>query len=94
MKKTEQNLSQSQKLEGAGLGFLIGFTGLLLFQLMGEIVVRLLDLPVPGPVIGLLFMLVFLLARKQFKVDQTKHLLNTSSTLLTHLSLLFVPRQA
>ena len=91
MKPTEKPLSESQKLEGAGLGFLVGFAGLLVFQLLGEATVRLLALPVPGPVLGLLFMLVFLLLRKKVKATEPESLLNASSLLLTHLSLLFVP---
>ncbi len=99
MEKTEPNPSRSQQLEGAGLGFLIGFAGLLAFQLLGEVFVRLISIPVPGPVAGLLFMLVFLLLREQRRKKQSKHaksndsgsLLNASSLLLSHLSLLFVP---
>ncbi len=91
MKKTEPHSSRSQQLEGAGLGFLIGFAGLLAFQLLGELVVRLLAIPVPGPVAGLLFMSVFLLVRKRTKASEPEPLLNASSLLLAHLSLLFVP---
>ena len=87
----QSNPNLSQKLEGSSIGFLIGFAGLLVFQLVGEATVRLMGIPVPGPVIGLLFMLVFLLSRKALKIDEPESLLNTSSALLTHLSLLFVP---
>ena len=90
MEKTESNPSRSQQLEGAGLGFLIGFAGLLVFQLLGEVFVRLIDIPVPGPVVGLLLMLVFLLLRKK-QANNSDSLLNASSLLLSHLSLLFVP---
>lgn len=86
-----ENLSDSQQLEGAGFGFLVGFSALLIFQLLGEITVRVVGLPVPGPVIGLVFMLIFLLLRKRSKTVESKYLINTSSVLLTHLSLLFVP---
>jgi putative effector of murein hydrolase LrgA (UPF0299 family) len=69
---------------------------ILLCQLAGEIVVRGLVLPVPGPVLGLLFLLVLLLARDRFKPlaigplrDQGVE--QASKGLLAHLSLLFVP---
>ena len=62
-------------------------TQLLLFQLAGEIVARAFDLPVPGPVLGMLFLLAALAWRGG--VDQ--ELQGTSQGLLQHLSLLFVP---
>jgi holin-like protein len=62
-------------------------TQLLLFQLAGEVVARGLDLPVPGPVLGMLFLLVALALRGGPSAD----LQGTSQTLLQHLSLLFVP---
>ncbi|WP_035679947.1 CidA/LrgA family protein, partial [Bradyrhizobium liaoningense] len=39
---------------------------ILLCQLIGEAVVRGLGLPLPGPVLGLLLLLVLLLARDRF----------------------------
>jgi holin-like protein len=62
-------------------------TQLLLFQLVGEIFVRSLGLPVPGPVIGMGLMFIFLVLRGG-PDEGTK---TTASTLLQHLSLLFVP---
>lgn len=62
-------------------------TLLLLFQLAGEVLSRLLDLPVPGPVVGMALMFLLLLARGGPDSD----LRETSNTLLSHLSLLFVP---
>lgn len=96
MKPTQQNpsehaASKSQQLEGAGLGFLVGFAALLIFQLLGEIAVRVIELPVPGPVIGLILLLIFLLIRKRTNAAEPESLFNASSVLLTHLSLLFVP---
>jgi hypothetical protein len=41
---------------------------ILLCQLAGEVLVRGLGLPMPGPVIGLMLMLVLLLARDRFAV--------------------------
>jgi len=58
--------------------------------------VRALKLPMPGPVVGLLLLLVLLLARDRFKVLargplQQDGVENASRGLLAHLSLLFVP---
>jgi holin-like protein len=69
---------------------------ILLCQLAGEVVARGLALPMPGPVVGLLFLLLLLLARDRFGVlargplqqDGVEH---ASRGLLAHLSLLFVP---
>jgi holin-like protein len=62
-------------------------TVLLLFQLVGEVIARLLDLPVPGPVIGMLLLLGALLLRGA----APDTLRDTAQGLLSHLSLLFVP---
>ena len=43
--------------------FLAGFTWLLLFQCAGEALVRLADLPIPGPVLGMALLLVALLGK-------------------------------
>lgn len=67
--------------------FLTGLTWLLVFQLVGEVVVRLLDWPVPGPVLGMLLLFLMLLAIRRVPAP-----MDTASTgLLAHLSLLFVP---
>jgi holin-like protein len=63
------------------------FTTLLLFQLAGEILVRILGVPLPGPVVGMLLLLALLLARGN--VDPA--LGNTARTILAHLAMLFVP---
>jgi holin-like protein len=62
-------------------------TQLLVFQLLGEVVARWLALPVPGPVLGMLFLFVALVLRG----GPGHELQSTSQTLLQHLSLLFVP---
>lgn len=66
---------------------LLGFTVLLAFQLIGEILARGFSLPVPGPVIGmgLLFGLLILRGQSFNALD------DASSALLKHFSLLFVP---
>jgi holin-like protein len=66
---------------------LTSISALLGCQLTGEIVVRLLDLPIPGPVLGLVIMLAGLALRGGAPDD----LRNTANGLLKHLSLLFVP---
>lgn len=67
--------------------FLNGITLLLVYQLVGEITVRLLGLPIPGPVLGMVMLFFTLLIRRRSaaSLDQA------SSALLSHLSLLFVP---
>lgn len=66
---------------------LAALTILLVFQLIGEVLARALQLPVPGPVIGMLLLFAALLLRRGPGVP----LRDTSQTLLQHLSLLFVP---
>lgn len=69
------------------MNFLNGITLLLVYQLVGEITVRLLGLPIPGPVLGMVMLFITLFVRKRTpaSLDQA------SSALLSHLSLLFVP---
>ena len=66
---------------------LSALTQLLIFQLAGEVIARGLALPVPGPVLGMLFLFFALILRG----GPCKDLQTTGSTLLQHLSLLFVP---
>ncbi|MGB1950857.1 MAG: CidA/LrgA family protein [Marinobacter sp.] len=69
------------------MSFLNGITLLLVYQLVGEVAVRLAGLPIPGPVLGmvLLFLTLLVRGRAPASVDQA------ASALLSHLSLLFVP---
>ncbi|PZX19077.1 putative effector of murein hydrolase LrgA (UPF0299 family) [Palleronia aestuarii] len=60
---------------------------LLILQLAGEVLVRALGLPVPGPVVGLIFLLIALFARPKLE----EMLRPVTRTLLGNLSLLFVP---
>jgi holin-like protein len=62
-------------------------TALLAFQLIGEALAFGLKLPVPGPVIGMALLLAAIAVRPAL-LDALRP---TSSTLLSHLSLLFVP---
>lgn len=60
---------------------------LLVFQTIGEGLVYVLSLPIPGPVIGMLLLLLYLILRK----DQAAKLAPTASQLLSNMALLFVP---
>ena len=69
---------------------------ILLCQLAGEVFVRGLALPMPGPVIGLMLLLVLLVARDRFAALargplQGDGVESASRGLLANLSLLFVP---
>lgn len=66
---------------------LSSITVLLLCQLAGEVIARLTKIPVPGPVVGMLLLFVGLVIRRG--VPET--LEKTGTTLLSHLSLLFIP---
>ncbi len=63
---------------------------LLVFQLIGEVIARAFDLPIPGPVIGMGLLFIALILRDG--PDEQLH--RTTSHLLQHLSLLFVPAGA
>jgi putative effector of murein hydrolase LrgA (UPF0299 family) len=62
-------------------------TVLLSCQLAGELASRLLGLPVPGPVLGMLLLFVLLVARRRIETVVQ----GPATALLRHLSLLFVP---
>jgi holin-like protein len=83
---------RQHRLEGRSLGpeggpVLRGFAVLLLFQLLGEVVELVAGLPVPGPVIGMVLLLVALEAGMAGQDD----LREASGAALAFLSLLFVP---
>ena len=48
------------------MNFLNGITLLLIYQLVGEVSARLLQLPIPGPVLGMLLLFISLLVRDSF----------------------------
>lgn len=66
---------------------LAALTILLVYQLVGEILVVTLALPVPGPVVGMALLFASLVLRGEAPTD----LRDTANGLLRHLSLLFVP---
>lgn len=69
-------------------GVIVGILWLLGCQLAGEVVVRLLDVPVPGPVVGMV--LLFLLLRLR-RVPDGAPVTRAADAFLRHLQLLFVP---
>jgi holin-like protein len=66
---------------------LAALTQLLIFQLLGEVIARALNLPLPGPVLGMLMLFLYISLRG----GPGHELQTTSQNLLQHLSLLFVP---
>lgn len=72
---------------GYAIGMILALTTLLVFQLIGEALVRALSVPMPGPVVGMALLLLALLLRPATLAA----IKPTSQTLLQHLSLLFVP---
>lgn len=67
---------------------MLGFITLIFCcQLVGELIAAATGIPLPGPVIGMVILLVGLIMRG----DVPDGLANVGDTLLNHLSLLFVP---
>ena len=66
---------------------LFAITLLLLFQLAGEAISLIFNLPIPGPVIGMALLFAALALRGGPGIE----LRETAQNLLQHLSLLFVP---
>ena len=64
-----------------------GLTLLLLFQLCGEFISRLLDLPIPGNVLGMGLLLLGLMSN----LVEIKWLEEAAELLLANLALFFVP---
>lgn len=64
-----------------------GIITLLIFQFIGECITALFSLLIPGPVIGMVFLLIFLLIRK----SSFENLDSTVGFLLRYLPLLFIP---
>ncbi len=60
---------------------------LLVFQVVGEVLVRLTNIPVPGPVAGMLLLFIALALRGSVPSEVSA----TANGLLAHLALLFVP---
>ncbi|HLO75144.1 MAG TPA: CidA/LrgA family protein [Magnetospirillum sp.] len=62
-------------------------TVLLACQLAGEVIARLSGIPIPGPVVGMVLLFIGLLIRRGVPEGLEK----VGNTLLSHLSLLFIP---
>jgi holin-like protein len=65
-----------------------GLLQLLICQLVGEFTAKALNLPVPGPVIGMVVLFVFLQIRRP---GTEAGIFQASDGLLRHLQLLFIP---
>jgi len=74
---------------------LIAIFTILVLQLIGEALQKYFNLSIPGPVIGLILMLLTLMITNSKKLNMLTplrtNIINTSETLLSYLSLLFVP---
>lgn len=66
-----------------------------LFQLIGELVQKVLELNIPGPVIGLILLLTSLLLSKKYDHKLIKNLkinlINSAENLLYYIPLFFLP---
>jgi holin-like protein len=85
-----------RQLSARGASMIASLSLILLCQLAGEIVVRGLALPMPGPVVGLIVLLGLLLARDRFAglargPLRQEGVETVAKNMLAHLSLLFVP---
>jgi holin-like protein len=67
---------------------ILGLTWLIAFQLLGEVTVRLLDVPIPGAVVGMGYLFAWLRLRR---VGDEAPVVRAGSGLLRHLQLFFVP---
>lgn len=66
---------------------IIAISTLFVFQLLGEVAVQTLNIPLPGPLAGMLLLFAALLIRG----GVPENLERTSNGLLQHLMLLFIP---
>jgi len=68
-------------------GMIRGLAMLLVFQSLGELASRLLQGAMPGPVLGLILLLTFLVAKKEVSPS----IATAADGLLAHLSIFFIP---
>ncbi len=66
---------------------LSGLVTLLLFTVLGNLISELLNLPVPGAVIGLILLMLYL----QIRGDTSEQLEKVSQFCIRYLSVLFIP---
>ena len=64
-----------------------------LFQLVGEAIQKFFEINIPGPVIGLILLLLFFIffLKSSFSKKIKKQISETSHQIISYLSLLFVP---
>jgi holin-like protein len=68
-----------------------GFIALLICHLVGEFTVRTLGVPIPGPVVGMVLLLIYLQVRRP---GPAAGVVRAADLLLRHLQLLFIPAGA
>ncbi|MGF9565572.1 CidA/LrgA family protein [Neorhizobium sp. JUb45] len=68
-----------------------GIAALLLFQLLGESLVFLTRLPVPGPVVGIVLLFAALQAGRRFGHSGYPRIEAVADSMLANLGLMFVP---
>jgi holin-like protein len=68
-----------------------GLAILLIFQSIGEVASRFLRGAIPGPVIGLVLLFIFLVARKRIDDGIAISVMTAADGLLAHLSIFFIP---
>jgi holin-like protein len=68
-----------------------GLATLLLFQSLGEALAQLSSAPVPGPVLGLVALLAFMVWRQKRGLAEWAPLAQAADGLLAHLSIFFIP---
>lgn len=64
-----------------------GLALLLVFQSLGEVAVRASGTVVPGPVVGMVLLFIFLVVRK----DSPRSLTEVADGLLSHLAIFYIP---
>lgn len=68
---------------------------ILLYQLVGETIQKFFNIIIPGPVIGLVLLLITFIFIKKFKDKKVlqikKDVIKTGNIIVSHLSLLFIP---
>ena len=68
---------------------------ILLYQLVGETLQKFFNIIIPGPVIGLVLLLITFIFIKKFKDKKVlqikKDVIKTGNIIVSHLSLLFIP---
>ena len=68
---------------------------ILLYQLVGETIQKFFNIIIPGPVIGLVLLLITFIFIKKFKDKKVlqikKDVIKTGNIIVSHLSVLFIP---